>query len=239
MKSRGFKREKIKNLIKLWGKTVNSDSGFALPVALIVLIVITFLGISAITFTNLGIDVSRNIRNSEYSFYTADDCLNLGRSVLMEAHGVFDALLAGTGTNNEEKLTSTDYIAETGAVLRNYGDPVRQKRGVYLVDHNNTQIVNRSFGNTYCTVWIRNNEEDLKAGNLAHDTDATVVLTAEGRTSSTQGSKNVVVAAIHFYDLDTTTTAWEKREIEDYPQLTMGPQNINSAEMDKALDVLK
>lgn len=213
-------------------RTLRRESGFALPVALVVLLVITFLGISAITFTNLDVDVSQNVRNSEFVFYTADSCLTLARGVLSQNHNLtthWSAILPAHGITGDEGLTTAgiDYDTDTGVVISG-------KRGAILYDLTGHPIINYPVGPQTragsCEVHIRNNREDLKAGNVNTDTDGIVVVTAVGTSSS--GARDVVEAAISWKAL----TAIPYPEIADYPQMTMGPQNLNAARAN--LDVL-
>jgi len=215
-------------------RVIGRESGFALPIALAVLLIITFLGLSAITFTNLGVDVSRNVRNAEFVFYTADSCLVLARGVLAHTHSdvtKWNVDLAGHGITGDEILTASDVDTNTG-VVKVVSPRTTPRKGVILRDIIGTNIINYPVGNGFCTVYVRNNREDLKAGSLNTDTDDIVVITAVG-TSST-GATDTIEAAISWAAL--TTTGAEYPSIADYPQMTMGPQNLNAAKAH--LDVL-
>ncbi|MDD5222772.1 MAG: hypothetical protein PHE84_02175 [bacterium] len=220
-------------------RMLRRQSGFALPVALVVLLVITFLGISAITFTNLDVDVSRNVRNSEFVFYTADSCLTLARGVLSQTHNLttgWTTTLAGHGIAADEVLATGDRDGNTGVVTGTTGTPVHVKRGAILYNLAGVEILNYSVGtqagNGFCTVYVRNNREDLTASHtdVNADTDGIVVVTAIGTSSS--GAQDTIEAAISWKAL----TAIPYPEIADYPQMTMGPQNLNAARAN--LDVL-
>ena len=227
-------KQKKRGLIGL-GRTLRRENGFALPVALIVLLVITFLGMSAITFTNLDVDVSRNVRVGESVFYTADACLILARGVLSKTHVTagWDAKLTGVHSADDEIPVSSDLdtTTVTGVLKRTITtqknlpapDVPRPPRGAVLNDLQGVEIKNYALGSGFCTVYVRNNREDFKAGNLNNDTDDTVVVTAIGVSST--GMKDTIEAAINWKIL----TGIPYPDIADYPQMTMGPQNLNAA----------
>lgn len=232
-------KRKMGSLVPTLSRAIKRESGFALPVALIVLLIITFLGISAITFTNLGVDVSRNVRNAESVFYTADSCLVLARGALATSHkkaaDAWDTALAGHGNGADEILTASDRELNTGVVLNtNLDTPPGPKKGAILYNDMNQPIKDYAVGSGYCTAWVRNNAEDLKAGNYTDDTDDIVVVTAMGTNST--GARNIVQAAISWKLLSSSSSSSPFSAIEDYPQLTMGPQNLNAAKSN--LDVL-
>jgi hypothetical protein len=236
-KRKRTERNQQSGLIPFLVRAGRRENGFALPVALIVLLVITFLGMSAITFTNLDVDVSRNVRVGESVFYTADACLILARGVLSKTHLAtgWDAKLTGVNTTNDEIPAASDVDASTG-VLKNTITtntaahlpapnipPNRPPRGAVLNDLNGVEIRNYPLGSGFCTVYVRNNREDLKATKYTDDTDDTVVVTAIGVSST--GAKDTIEAAINWKIL----TGIPYPDIADYPQMTMGPQNLNAA----------
>ncbi len=244
MENRGPKgKRKMGRLIPALNRAIQRESGFALPVALIVLLIITFLGISAITFTNLDVAVSRNVRNTENVFYNADNCLVLARGVLKSSRdiavGAWSTALAGHSNGADEIVTSTtagtDLDANTG-VLKNTrtANAPGLKRGAILYNDLNVAIKDYAFGNGYCTVWVRNDAVDLKAGKYVIDSNDIVVVTAMGKSST--GAQDTIEAAISWNVLTNTSTSSPWSTIEDYPQLTMGPQNLNAAKTN--LDVL-
>ena len=191
------------------GSLLRNESGFVLVVTLMLLLIITFLGIAAITTTSLDVDISRNIRVANRSFYLTDGCISLARSVLEEATD-YNVILAGHSNPNDLKPVLADW-PDAGA-----------NDGVILYDLSGTPIFAYAFSGGTITAYVRNNEDDPSL-SWDIDTDTIVVVTCKGGFGNS--SQNEIVAAVAKVIIGAEFYG-------DYPQKNLGPQNLNLVEFE-------
>ncbi len=178
------------------------DAGAVLLVVMMVLVTLMGLGMTAMWLTSGNLQISANVNMRNNAFYVAEAGVERARSILNDPVAPdLPSLLAGLGAGADNVPTQVNVIT---------GQP--NGLGAVLVDQAGIPLVNvayppPTFGRgggvaaaptadtmgTY-TVWIRNDNSDLRQGNFGMDTNNTVVIRSQG--TAADGRTNVVVEVV-------------------------------------------
>lgn len=178
------------------------DAGAVLLVVMMVLVTLMGLGMTAMWLTSGNLQMSANVNMRNNAFYVAEAGVERARAVLNDPVAPdLPSLLAGLSTGADNVPTQVNPLT---------GQP--NGVGAVLVDQAGIPLVNvayppPTFGRggglvgaptadtmgTY-TVWIRNDNSDLRQGNFGMDTNNTVVIRSQG--TAADGRTNVVVEVV-------------------------------------------
>ena len=70
-------------------KKLNSEKGFALPVALMLLVVMTLMGAALVTTTSSDMSSNNDRDNSSQAFYAAESGISMAKEWLAQQHLMF------------------------------------------------------------------------------------------------------------------------------------------------------
>jgi hypothetical protein len=178
------------------------DEGAVLLVVMMVLITLMGLGMTALWLTNGNLQMSANVNLRSNALYVAEAGIERARQILNDpVPPDVPTILAGTNPGNDRVPTMVDPV--TG---------LPNGIGAVMVDQGGLPLLNvayppatfgRSVGTataptattmgTY-TVWIRNDNSDLRRGFFGSDTNNTVLVRSQG--TSADGRTNVVLEVV-------------------------------------------
>jgi len=179
-----------------------SEAGFALILALLSLMLLTFLGLTLAATTSTELQIAANYRWSQQALYNAEAGLEAGKAYLRDITPNWGAILPVARTGILDKWTPENGLAQAGpplppgmptAGLRHWENQTCDARGARvgygLVLNANVvgplQFVTTAFGKTLngaFTVWVkRGTLVDTAAGQIYDDpNDSVAVITSEG-----------------------------------------------------------
>ena len=136
---------------------VRDEGGSVLIIALLILVLLTMIGISATRTTNTDIRIANNEKIHRMAFYTAEAGIEVGRAALNDLK-VADS---GSWDNLLQDVTTLDAVIDAGG-SRNVGDASftlevddnQDLDGSMLVDTDNTIILTStgSYGNAQAQI---------------------------------------------------------------------------------------
>lgn len=173
------------------------ESGFALILAILALMLLTFLGLTLATTTSTELQIASNYRNSQQAFYNAEAGLEVGKRVLrgLQSWGLvlptaraanFSAPSphwARVGFSGEPSRNYENCPAPPGNCCDNYGyegyGAVLDPLNTAFPFQNVYEYQNLRLKGTF-TLWVR--REKMYTGGLLADNpaDDQLILTAEG-----------------------------------------------------------
>lgn len=167
-----MKRKKQKNFTKaFFYSKINNESGVALVIALLIMVLLTILGTAAIMTSTTDVKIAANFKKSTNAFYAAEAGIEAGMDFL-NSPGIFDAT---TGWNlflgNNVPLGTTNTEVTTGA------------NAFYTISAKDDEPTVLS--------WVT--DED---GNTATDNNLKIIITSVG----TYSSSTVTLEAYIQYD---------------------------------------
>lgn len=186
------------------------DGGAVLIVVMLVLITLMGMGMTALWLTGGNLQMSANVSLRSHALYVAEAGIERARALLNDPVAPdLPLLLSGTNAGNDDVPTAVD---NTTGRPNGVGAVLVDAAGVPLI---NVAYPPPTFGRgagtiaaptaatmgTY-TVWIRNDDADLRQGNFGLDTNNTVVVRAQG--TAADGRTNVVVEVV----LGPTPAEW-------------------------------
>lgn len=173
-----------------------SESGFALILALLALMLLTFLGLTLATTTSTELQIASNYRWAQQAYYNAEAGIELGKRFLRQNE--WQIVLPGARATDASynftaappaQLTRTGPSGEPSRNFESAGcDPYLQGYGAVLDTpnlayplQNTSQFLGESINGSF-TLWVRRPLSYDANGNLIGDaTDFnTLILTAEG-----------------------------------------------------------
>jgi len=186
------------------------EQGFALILALLSLVLLTFLGLTLATTTSTELQIAANYRWSQAAYYNAEAGVEVGKRYLREVDwrallplprsvadiqgGTLpDPLSNRTGPEGEPsrnfELSECDTIGAIG-----YG-VVLDDPGETFPFQNSSQMLGETLNGTF-TLWIRRELawDPVYSGWKESEEDDRLVLTAEGRAPFQQGGATTVLA---------------------------------------------
>ena len=96
-KSTGFRVEPgMTNLMRNMSSCINQQKGIALVIALVMLLVLTLVGLSAVSMTNFETNISGNQRVYNLAFYTADGGVENFRGRVSGGEFIYSAVSTGS-----------------------------------------------------------------------------------------------------------------------------------------------
>ena len=199
-----------------------NESGFALILAILALMLLTFLGLTLVTTTSTELQIATNYRWSQQALYNAEAGVEAAKALLRGANWVatLPAPRVGTWTGNEALPRPVTAVApqartdEWGNPSRNFENAECDARGNGLGygvvldsggpegphQYRSTLLGNNLMGAT--TLWVRrptwhNMDGTLKDLSDTEDPDANdlLILTAEGIAPYTGGAATMGAAA--------------------------------------------
>jgi hypothetical protein len=197
------------------------QAGFALILAMLCLMVLTFLGMALATTTSTELQIATNYRWSQQAFYNAEAGVELGKRFVRQ----FDSMLDVVGlqrTVNEMTAPPSDWTlarpGPDGELSRNWenqacdtGGPGEYGGGVgfgNVFDHpsfaapmqNSSVFFGQQLNGTF-TLWIRRALEPDPASGDFQDSATRLVLTAEG-TAPYLGAQQLPNRAVRFLTVE-------------------------------------
>ena len=167
--------------MKTFFDQAKKEEGSVLVVALLILVLLTLIGISASRTGEIEVQISGNEKTCKTAFYAAEAGIEVGRAVLNDLKvadaGSWDNLLSGTQFTWEgQNVTS---VAS--------GNPA----GDMIIDAVIDAGGGRNVGEASYNLEVRDNE-DLD-GNALVDTDNIIILTSTGSYRNAQAQIEAIV----------------------------------------------
>lgn len=187
------------------------ESGFALILAILALMLLTFLGLTLAATTSTELQIATNFRWSQQAFYNAEAGIELGKryllkyknfnnTVLPAARGTtYDAMTGCTGSSCASTwANTTGHTGAQGEALRTYENAdcdtfAHQGYGVVLDDptqpsayQNMSAALGQNLNGTF-TLWVRRDADSEPGTGLYRDSQSgsKLVLVAEGTAPNT------------------------------------------------------
>lgn len=154
-----------------------SEEGSVLIIALIMLVMLTLLGISATTTSNIEVQIADNERNYQRAFYVADAGIEHARSMLTSKLVDRNAANLATGSPLEWDFALDGSEGIGAATGTNYASGAKFLKNVSFSPLNDYKYT--------VTVW--NNSDDV--GGDTNDTDSLIMI-----QSDASGPNNVQVS---------------------------------------------
>ncbi len=192
-----------------------SEAGFALILALLSLVLLTFLGLTLASTTSTELQISTNYRYAQQALYNADAGIELGKRYLRltDWRAILPPPRQATATDMAEPPDAPiSRPGPEGEASRNFelcsdpvGDPAsccdtmgRIGYGVVLDDpnemfpfQNSSSFLGETLNGTF-TIWVRRplraSTDDPAVPWIDNEDDSSLVLTAEGTAPFQQGS---------------------------------------------------
>jgi hypothetical protein len=170
----------------------NGEQGFALVLAILSLMLLTFLGLTLATTTSTELQIATNFRWSQQALYNAEAGLEAARIVLSNVANVTDGWLNELPTQRPgtwaEGSAPGPLDSPTGRDFEQSGCDIRGGVGYGLVLADNTtryEDVSTFEGETLngaFTIWIRRGLEVQNDGTFADsDRNDALIIVSEGR----------------------------------------------------------
>jgi hypothetical protein len=174
------------------------EAGFALVIALLALMLLTFLGLTLATTTSTELQVAANYRWSQQAYYNAEAGLEAAKVILRRVQDPTQILpIARTPSSTWQEYTANPTAPGTTSVsqraTRNFENFRCDHRGNgvgygSVIDDNGTgspyENVRTLFGSNLqgaFTIWVRRPVQSDASGNLFdYQNNDNVIITAEG-----------------------------------------------------------
>jgi len=178
------------------------EKGAVLLVVMMVLITLMGLGMTALWLTNGNLQMSANVNLRANALYVAEAGIERARQILNDPIPPdVPAILAGTNPGNDRVPTMVDPVTGLpngiGAVMVDQGGlpllNVAYPPATFGRDVGTATAPTAVTMGTY-TVWIRNDNSDLRRGFFGADTNNTVLVRSQG--TSADGRTNVVLEVV-------------------------------------------
>ena len=174
-----------------------ADRGAVLVVVLLVMMTLLGLGVMTLWLTSANMQVGSTVNMRTQALYVAEAGLERARGVLnAQAAPNVQALLAGSTAPYDDVPTGVDaagYPNGVGAILREGATPLRNvafpPNSFLRTGGTADSPISATMG-TY-TVWIRNDQTEIRKGIYTADINESVVIRSRGVASD--GRTNVVL----------------------------------------------
>lgn len=175
----------------------SSERGAVLVVVLLVMMTLLGLGVMTLWLTSANLQVGSTVNMRTQALYVAEAGLEKARGVLnAQVAPDVPALLTGATPGYDDVPTAVDaagYPNGVGAILRDGATPLRNitfPPNSFLRTSGNAESPISATMGTY-TVWIRNDQTEIRLGNYTADANQSVVIRSRGVASD--GRTNVVL----------------------------------------------
>lgn len=179
--------------------SADPQAGFALIVALLALVLLTFLGLTLALTSSTELQIASNYRNAQQAYYNAEAGLEVGRAILSTLPSAASVLPAVRASDWDPNLPPVSPMVpgadldQWNLPLRDYENATCDKRGGGMgygeVLYDDTglamQYVTQMFGsanlNGAFTLWVRRPTTTAGGGWLRDSASSNeVIVTAEG-----------------------------------------------------------
>jgi hypothetical protein len=175
----------------------SSERGAVLVVVLLVMMTLLGLGVMTLWLTSANLQVGSTVNMRTQALYVAEAGLERARGVLNASVAPnVPAMLAGATAPYDDVPTGVDasgYPNGVGAILREGATPLRNvafpPNSFLRTGGNADSPISATMG-TY-TVWVRNDQTEIRLGMYTADVNQSVVIRSRGVASD--GRTNVVL----------------------------------------------
>lgn len=200
--------------------TKRNEAGFALILAMLCLMVLTFLGMTLATTTSTELLIATNYRWSQQAFYNAEAGIELAKRALrgLEVREMVGDPRVPSEMNAPPSDWTLSRPGPDGEASRNWenqtcdvGGPGLYGGGVgfgnvfdhpsFAAPYQNTSVFFGQQLNGTFTVWVRRALEPAPGSSDLQDSDTRVILTAEG-TAPYLGSQQLSNRAVRYVTVE-------------------------------------
>jgi Tfp pilus assembly protein PilX len=174
------------------------EQGAVLVVVLLVMMTLLGLGVMTLWLTSANLQVGSTVNMRTQALYVAEAGLERARGILnAQSAPIVNTMLTGSTAPHDDVPTGVDaatgYPNGVGAILREGATPLRNVTfppNSFLRTGGTAESPISAVMGTY-TVWIRNDQADVRKGNYTADVTPGVVIRSRGVASD--GRTNVVL----------------------------------------------
>lgn len=179
-----------------------AQRGAVLIVVMLVLLTLMGLGMTALWLTNGNLQMSANVNLRSNALYVAEAGIERARAILNDPVAPdLPSMLTGSNPGNDRVPTQVDAVTGLpngiGAILVDQGGlpliNVPYPPPTFGRDNGTEAAPTATTMGTY-TVWVRNDNSDLRQGNFTGDSNTTVLVRAQG--TAADGRTNVVLEVV-------------------------------------------